>query len=111
MTSSNSSGSGTEGTWEKLKSSLLKAAENVCRSTKKHRWWKETWWCNAAVNSAVKEKRRCWKTWKKGGNKEKYQKAKGLAKHAVYLAKSQTKQEVLKDPSTATLTFIALPTK
>ena len=42
---------------------------------------------------------RCWKPWKKGGSKEEYQKAKCLAKHAVYLAKSQAKQEILKDPS------------
>ena len=32
------SGSGTEEIWEKLKSSLLKAAKNVCGSIKKHQW-------------------------------------------------------------------------
>ena len=90
-TSSNTSGNGTEETFEKLKSSLLKAAENVCGSTKKHRWQKETWRWNAAVNNAVKEKRRGWKTWKKGGGIEEFQKMKRLAKHAVYLAKFQTK--------------------
>ena len=41
-TSSNDCGSGTEETWEKLKSSLCKAAENVCESIKKYRWWKGT---------------------------------------------------------------------
>ena len=71
------SGSGTEGTWEK--SSLLKAVENVCESTKKHLWRKETWWWNAAVDSAVKENRECWKTWKKGGSKEEYQKPSTLS--------------------------------
>ena len=37
-------GSGTEGIWGKLKSSLLRAAENMCGSTKKHQSWNETWW-------------------------------------------------------------------
>ena len=69
MTSSNAIGSGTEETWQKLKSSLLKAAENVCGSTKKHWWQKNTWWWNAAVDSAVKEKWRCWKIWRKVASK------------------------------------------
>ena len=47
----------------------------------------------------LEEKQRCWKMWKKGGSKEDYQEAKRLAKHAVYLAKSQAEQEVLRDPS------------
>ena len=51
------------------------------------------------VNSADKEKWRCWKTWKNGGSKEEYQKAKCLVKHAVNLAKSLDKEGVLKDPS------------
>ena len=38
MTSSNANGSGMEEICGKLKSSLLKAAEHVCRSTKAHRW-------------------------------------------------------------------------
>ena len=96
---SNASGSGAEEIWEKLKSSLLKAADNVCGSTKKHQWRKETWWWNAPVDSAVKEKRGCWKTWKKGDSKKEYQKTKCLAKQVVYLVKSQAKQEVLQDPS------------
>ena len=60
---------------------------------------RDIWWWNAAVDSAVKEKRRCWITWKNGGSKEEYQKAKCLVKHAVNLAKSQAKQEVPKDTS------------
>ena len=67
--SRNASGSGTERTWGKC---LGKAAENVCGSTKKHWWQKETWWWNAAVNSAVMKKWICWKTWKKGGRKGEY---------------------------------------
>ena len=82
--------------------------KNVCESTKKHCWRNKTWWCNVAVDSAVKEKQRCWKTWTKRGSKEDYQKAKHLAKHAVYLAKSQANEEVLKDPSPSTTDFFRL---
>ena len=73
--------------------SILKAAENVCGSTRRN---------------TGDEKREvecgCWKcsqwkvempmTWKNGGSKEEYQKAKHLAKHAVYLAKSQAKSSI-----------------
>ena len=58
---------------------------------------KETWWWHASVDSAVKEKRRCWKTWKKVGTKEEYQKAMCLAKHADYLAKFQGEKSVHND--------------
>ena len=107
-TSSNASGSGTEGTWEKQKSSLwrqLKMYAGLPRSTGGK---KETWWWNTAVDRAVNEKRRWWKTWKKGGSKEEYQKAKRIAKHAVYLATSQPKQEVLKDPSLGSMDLFCL---
>ena len=75
---------------------LIHDTEDVCGSTKKHWWRKETWWWNMAVDSAFKEKQRCWKTWKKCISKEEYQKNKCLAKRAVYLAKSLAKQEVHK---------------
>ena len=86
-TTGNSSGNGTEDIWENLKSSLPKAHEIVWWSTKKHQWQKETCWWSAAVDSAVKETRRSWKTWKNGGNKEEYQKAQHLAKHSFLSGK------------------------
>jgi len=36
-----------------------------------------TWWWNDDVESAVKEKRKLWKVWKKGGLKEPYLAANG----------------------------------
>ena len=51
------------------------------------------------INSAVKDKRRCWKTWKKVGSRDEYQMAKRLVKHTVYMANSQAEQKVLKEPS------------
>ena len=101
-TSSSASSIGAEEIWEEL-SNLLKAVENVCWSTKKHQWWKESWWWNAAVDSAVQERRICWKTLKNGGSKEEYQKAKHLAKHAVYLAKFQSEQNGPQGPFTQQL--------
>ena len=65
----------TEEIWNRLKSALLDAADNVCSKTKKHHK-RETWWWNEEVNSAVAEKRRCWKAWKQGENKELYLQAK-----------------------------------
>ena len=96
-TSSNASGSGTEKIWEKLKSSLLKAAGNVCGSIKEDRWRRETRWWN--VDSAVKEARGCCKALKNGDSNDEYQKAKRLATYPVYLAKSQDKPEAPQDPS------------
>ena len=77
----------------------MNAGEHVCGSTKKQKSRKKTWWWNEAVNSAIKENRRCWKTRKNAASKEEYQKTKRLAEHAVYVAKSQAKQEVLNDPT------------
>ena len=47
---------------------------------------KETWWWNNVVDCAIKEKRRLWKEWQKGGDIEKYLQAKNKkkAKSAFY---------------------------
>ena len=95
--------------WRRLMASLLKAAENVCRSTKKDGCWKETWWWNLAVDSAVVGKWRCWEIWNNGGCNEKYEKVKSLAKHTVYLSKSWAKSSRTLHP--AALTYAASPTK
>ena len=87
MISCNASGSGTEEIWGQQKSSMLKAVERMCSFTKKHQWWREAWWWNTAVDSAIKEKQKYWKAWNKGGSKEKYQNTKSVVKHGVYVAK------------------------
>ena len=92
------SGSGIEEIWEKLKSSLLKADENVCRSAKTISGEKRPgggMWLSTVQQGKVE----MLENEKKGSSKGEYQKAKRLAKHAFYLAKSQAEQKVLHDPS------------
>ena len=36
--------------WAKLKTGLLKTTEEVCGTTKPHRWRRETWWWNKEVD-------------------------------------------------------------
>ena len=72
--------------WEHLKTSLLSATEEACGWTSKHKR-RETWWWDGLVHDFVKEKRRRWKIWKEGGDKEPYLVAKREAKKAVYDAK------------------------
>ena len=43
----------TEEIWAKLKTGLLKTTEEVCGTTKPHRWRRETWWWNKEVDDAI----------------------------------------------------------
>ena len=61
----------SDSTWTEIKACLLNACYAVCgrtRSGKPKR--KETWWWNDEVDSTIKEKRRLWKEWPKGGDKK-----------------------------------------
>ena len=40
----------TEEIWAKLKTGLLKTTEEVCGTTKPHRWQRGTWWWNKEVD-------------------------------------------------------------
>ena len=83
-----------EGLWKALKDSLIEATERSCGWTKGPPRHKETWWWNEAVDSAVKEKRKCWKEWKKGKtSKEVYLEAKRKSKKAVYEARSESERK------------------
>ena len=92
-----------ESAWSKLKGPLLEAATEVCGFTKKHQWRPETWWWNERVEEAVNEKRARYKiynTLKKQGKtaetnaaKATYNAAKRVAKHVVWLAKSEAEKE------------------
>ena len=46
----------TEEIWAKLKTGLLKTTEEVCGTTKPHRWRRETWWWNKEVDDAITAK-------------------------------------------------------
>ena len=56
----------TEEIWAKLKTGLLKTTEEVCGTTKPHRWRRETWWWNKEVDDAITAKRQAFKAWKAG---------------------------------------------
>ena len=56
----------TEEIWAKLKTGLLKTTEELCGTTKAHRWRCETWWWNKEVDDAITAKRQAFKAWKAG---------------------------------------------
>ena len=60
----------TEEIWAKLKTGLLKTTEEVCGTTKPHRWRHETWWWNKEVDDAITAKRQAFKAWKAGNAHE-----------------------------------------
>ena len=87
----------------KLKDPLLDAATEVCGLLKNHQWRPETWWWNAQVDEATQEKRarlNAYKALKKGDRiaeakeaETAYKNAKHMAKHIVWLAKSEAEKE------------------
>ena len=80
--------------WDVLSKGILEATDETCGWTKggvqRH---KETWWWNEIVDDAIKAKRKAWKLWKNGGNKEDYLEMKRAAKSAVYFAKRDAQEE------------------
>ena len=43
----------TEDIWNNLKTGLLKTTEEVCGTTRPHRWRRETWWWNEHVGEVI----------------------------------------------------------
>ena len=88
----------SDSAWTEIKTCLLNACDTICgwtRGGKPKR--KETWWWNDEVDSIIKEKRRLWKEWQKGGDKEKYLQAKRKAKFAVYAARKRAQEDKFGD--------------
>ena len=83
--------------WDSLEKALLQAVDKSCGWTKKPPRHKVTWWWNAEVEVAIKEKRRLWKAWKDGGNKNDYLEAKRNSKKKVYEAKKKAEEERFAD--------------
>ena len=94
-----------ETAWSNLKTPLLEAVTEVCGISRTHQWKNETWWWNEHVESAIAEKRACFKAYnalrKQGSSPEAtvakvaYTAAKQAAKHVVWLAKSKSEAEAL----------------
>ena len=56
----------TEDIWNNIKTGLLKTSEEVCGTTRPHRWRHETWWWNEHVEMATAAKQKAFKAWKAG---------------------------------------------
>lgn len=83
--------------WNHLKKSLLETALTTCGKTKKPLMKRETWWWDEEVKELINEKRRKWKIWRNGGDKEEYNIAKRIAKRAVYKAKKNAEAKKFAD--------------
>ena len=55
----------TEDIWY-IKTGLLKTTEDVCGTTRPHRWRRDTWWWNEHMEKAIAAKRKAFKDWKPG---------------------------------------------
>ena len=51
----------TEDIWNNLRTGLLKTTEEVCGTTRPHRWRRETWWWNEHVGEVITAKRQAFK--------------------------------------------------
>ena len=88
----------TEDIWNNLKTGLLKTTEEVCGTTRPHRWRRETWWWNEHVGEVITAKRQAFKAWKTGkGTRASYYAAKGIARRAVHHARQEADKEVYKN--------------
>ena len=73
--------------WNNIKTGLLKTTEEVCDTTRPHRWRRETWWWNEHIEKAIDAKRTAFKAWKAGnGTRASYDAAKRNARHSVHHA-------------------------
>ena len=84
-----------ENTWNRIKTCLLDTSNTAsgweCGGKRK-----ETWWWNDVVDYAIKDKRRLWKEWQKGEDKEKYLQAKRKAKKlSMQLGKMHKKPNLI----------------
>ena len=93
-----------------LKTGLLKTTEEVCGTTRPHRWCRETWWWNEHVGEVITAKRQAFKAWKTGkGTGASYHAAKRIARRAVHHARQEADKEVYKniDPKSSELYRLA----
>ena len=82
----------TEEIWNQLKTALLDTTNEACGKSKKRHHKREY-----EVNSAIAEKRRCWKAWKQGDSKEQYLQPKRNVKRTVYTAKKTAEEKKFSD--------------
>ena len=82
--------------WKYLENNLINASKQVCRVSAKHTWKRQTWWWNNKVQQAVSHKRKCFKVWKAGGDRDAYQAAKRAFNLAVHITKTDAEKIAFK---------------
>ena len=100
----------TEDIWNNLKRGLLKTTEEVCGTTRPHRWRRETWWWNEHLGEVMTAKGQAFKAWKTDkGTRASYHAAKRIASRAVHHARQEADKEVYKniDPKASELYRLA----
>ena len=80
----NETGKTLDECWKYLKNNLINATKQVCGVSAKHTWKRQTWWWNDKVQKVVSHKRKCFKIWKSGGDRDAYQAAKRASNLAVH---------------------------
>jgi hypothetical protein len=87
---------GVDGKWTSMRNIWLNATEEVCGWTKGPARHKETWWWNEDVANKTREKKKCYKEWRRTrAEKERttYKEAKKNARKAVAEAKELKRVE------------------
>ena len=92
-----SSATSVESMWNDISNCLTVACDKICGWTKGCSNQRETWWWDENVSNLIKNKRKLWKEWQKGGSKELYLAAKRKAKSGVYLAKKVAQEQKFRD--------------
>ena len=85
-------------------------SEEVCGTTRPHRWRPETWWWNEHVEKAIAAKRKAFKALKAGkGTRASYDAAKRNARHAVHHACQEADKKVYEniDPKSSEVYCLA----
>ena len=88
----NETGETLDERWKYLKNNLIKVTKQVCGVFAKYIFKRQTWWWNDKVQQAVSHKRKCFKVWKAGGDRNAYQAAKRASNLAVHIAKSDAEK-------------------
>ena len=102
----------TEEIWAKLKTGLLKTTEEVCGTTKPHRWRHETWWWNKEVDDAITAKRQAFKAWKAGKcTRASYNTAKRISRRVVTMHATKQTRWSMRALTTSRLISSASPTR
>ena len=90
-----------KGGWTQLRDNIIEAGREICGETSGHRRERrETWWWNATVQQAIKDKKVAYKKWQKSkeeGDKQEYQEKKRQAKREVDKAKREVAESWSRD--------------